>query len=141
MRSLLLVLLVPLVTGCPGTGSPTPTGTVCPDPDPNTLTYDNFGAQFMLDYCTMCHAKALPRSQRNGAPIYHDFDTLIGVVQVLVHIDEQSGLGPEADNTFMPPDRCPAEPGGALAISCRRPSDAERRQLAEWLACEKNRPH
>ena len=36
----------------------------------------------MARFCTACHASTLPRSQRNGAPIYHDFDTLTGVLQV-----------------------------------------------------------
>ena len=138
MRLLLASLLV---AACGGSGTPTATGTVCPSPDPQSLTYDNFGAQFMIDYCTMCHARALPRSQRNGAPLYHDFDTLLGVMQVQNHIDSQTGYGPEAENEFMPPERCPSEPGGAIAIDCRQPSADERRQLAEWLACEKDRPH
>jgi hypothetical protein len=136
-----IVLVSILLAACGGTGTPEPTHTVCPNPDPQTLTYDNFGAQFMVDYCTMCHARALPRSQRNGAPLYHDLDTLAGVMQVIDHVDEQTGYGPDAENEFMPPERCPAEAGGALAIDCRRPSAAERRQLAEWLACEKARPH
>ena len=135
----LLVGLVGLVAGCPS--HPTPTGAVCPDPDPGTLTYDSFGMQFMTDYCVMCHDSALPRSKRNGAPIYHDFENLLGVERVDDHIDEQAGSGPDAENTFMPPDRCPSEPGGPLNINCRQPTGEERKQLAEWLACEKNRPH
>lgn len=122
-------------------GSPTSTGTVCPDPDPMTLTYDNFGKPFMEKYCTMCHASTLPRSQRNGAPLYHDFDTLIGVLEVPVHIDQQSGSGPNADNDFMPPDRCPTDPGGKLNKDCVKPTEEERQQLSLWLACEVNRTH
>ena len=137
MRTIVIIMLL---AAC-GEGTPTPTGTLCPDPDPGTLTYDNFGRQFMTDYCTMCHDKALPRAQRNGAPLYHDFDTLLGVLQVQNHIDEQSGFGPDAENTFMAPDRCPSEPGGSLATSCRQPTADERTKLAEWLACEKARPH
>ena len=130
------ILGLPLLLVACGGG---PTGSTCPTG--STLTYDNFGRQFMTDYCTMCHAKALARPQRNGAPLYHDFDTLVGVVQVQNHIDEQSGFGPEAQNTFMAPDRCPSEPGGPLSVSCRQPTDEERTKLAEWLACEKLRPH
>jgi len=136
-----LLLLSILLAACGSTGTPTATGAVCPDPDPMTLTYDNFGEQFMTDYCTMCHSRSLTRSQRNGAPLYHDFDTLVGVMQVRDHIDTQTAFGPNAENEFMPPDRCPAEPGGPLAINCRQPSADERRQLGEWLACEKNRQH
>lgn len=135
VASLLLVL-----AACTG-ARPTSTGTVCPDPDPGTLTYDNFGKPFMEKYCVWCHNSALTRSKRNGAPLYHDFDSLMGVLQTPDHIDQQTGIGPEASNDFMPPDRCPAEPGGALTVSCAQPTDAERRQLADWIACERNRPH
>ena len=132
------ILLV--VTACTG-ATPTSTGTVCPDPDPMTLTYDNFGKPFMEKYCTWCHNSTLTRSKRNGAPLYHDFDSLLGVLQTPDHIDQQSGIGPKASNDFMPPDRCPAEPGGAISVDCEKPTDDERRQLAEWIACERNRPH
>ena len=133
-------LLLLLVAACGG-GVPTPTGTVCPDPDPLDLTYDNFGMQFMATYCTMCHASTLPHSQRNGAPLYHDFDSLEGIMRVPDHIDEQAGAGPDATNTFMPPSKCPATPGAALSVSCKKPTEAERQQLAKWIACERQRPH
>lgn len=137
MKTIVLVLFVLAACG----SDPAPTGTVCPDPDPMTLTYDNFGREFMAKYCTWCHDSSLPRSQRNGAPLYHDFDTLEGVLQVPDHIDEQTGFGPDARNTFMPPDRCPSEAGGALDTNCAKPTDDERTKLAEWIACERNRPH
>lgn len=136
-----IIILALLIVGCGGGGSPTPTETVCPTPDPNTVTYDNFGQQFMADYCLQCHTETLPRSQRNGAPLFHDFDDLIGILQVANHIDEQAGIGPAAANHFMPPARCPSTPGGPLAIDCPQPTDDERRQLAEWIACEPDRPH
>ncbi|NVB80695.1 MAG: hypothetical protein HOV81_20030 [Kofleriaceae bacterium] len=138
MKHIPLVLL--LLCACSG-GDPTPTGTVCPDPDPMTLTYDNFGREFMTKYCTWCHDSSLPRSKRNGAPLYHDFDTLLGVLQVPDHIDEETGIGPDATNRFMPPDRCPSELGGVANTNCAKPTDEERKQLAEWIACERNRPH
>ena len=137
MRTLLAILFV----GCGTPGTPTPTETVCPDPDPQTLTYENFGMQFMTDYCIVCHDSALARSQRNGAPLFHDFETLLGVVEVTGHIDEQAGSGPKAHNDFMPPDDCPSTPGGSINRSCARPTEDERRLLAEWVACEINRPH
>lgn len=131
-----------LVAACGANGPPpTPTLAVCPTPDPNTLTYDNFGQSFAEQYCVRCHSSSLSRAQRNGAPLFHDFDSLIGMVQVSNHIDEQAGFGPAAENAFMPPDRCPAEPGGPLAIACPKPTEQERRDLALWIACEILRPH
>ncbi len=137
MTALTTILVVLVACG----GTPTATGTVCPDPDPGTLTYENFGKPFMEKYCTWCHAEDIPRSKRNGAPIYHDFDTLLGVMQVTDHVDEQTGIGPEASNHFMPPDRCPTVAGGEANSDCAKPTDEERRQLAEWIACERDRPH
>lgn len=136
MRALVMLALL---AGCPA--EPTPTGATCPDPDPGTLTYESFGQTFMEHYCTWCHASDLPRSQRNGAPIYHDYDSLLGVLETIDHVDEQAGFGPDAKNTLMPPDDCPTTPGGTANRSCPRPTDEERRQLSEWLACEKLRPH
>src|SRR5690242_19798457 len=108
MRFVLLGLLVACTSS-----APKPTGTVCPDPDP-MLTWDNFGQTFMATYCTMCHASTLTHSQRNGAPLYHDYDTLRGVLEIPDHIDEDAGSGPEAHNTRMPPNQCPSTPGGPL---------------------------
>jgi hypothetical protein len=129
-----------LLVACTG-ATPTPTGTACAIPDPGTLTYENFGKPFMEKYCTMCHASTLPRSMRNGAPLYHDFDSLVGVLEVPDHIDEQAGSGPNADNDFMPHGRCPSTPGGKLDMNCVEPTEEERQQLSEWIACERNRPH
>ena len=131
-------VLVFALAACGG-DSPTPTGTECPSPDPMTLTYDNFGRDFMERYCNHCHDSSLTRSMRNGAPLYHDFDTLIGVKQVSNHIDEQAGSGPNASNDFMPPARCPSTKGGAIDKDCAQPTEQERKDLALWLACEKNR--
>jgi cytochrome c5 len=118
---------------------PTPTGTVCPDPDPGTLTWESFGQKFMADYCTMCHSSTLLRAQRHGAPVFHDYDSLRGVLQIPDHIDRIAGAGPAATNTGMPPDECPSRPGGPIDGDCRKPSDAERRDLALWVACEVER--
>ncbi len=135
-----LVVLGFVLAGC-STPGPTPTKTVCPDPDPNTLTWDNFGQKFMADYCTDCHDSSLRHADRNGAPLYHDYDTLIGVMQIPDHIDAEAGSGPAAHNTLMPPGRCPSVKGGALARDCPEPSDAERTNLSLWIACERLRPH
>jgi hypothetical protein len=140
-RLALLAFGLSLSLAACGDPVPTPTGAACPSPDPGTPTYADFGMKFMTDYCVMCHDSHLTRSMRNGAPIYHDFDTLLGVLQVQGHIDERTGSGPDATNEFMPPSRCPSTPGGALDSACKQPTAEERRQLSVWLACEVNRPH
>jgi hypothetical protein len=147
--------LVLAAAACGDSAQPTPTGAVCPDPDPMTFGYTaaltpgctgtaeqcNFGKTFMDAYCTSCHSSTLTRSQRNGAPLYHDFDSLLGVLQVAGHIDEEAGFGPAAHNEFMPGDRCPTVPGGPLDRDCPKISAQERTDLAQWLACERDRPH
>src|SRR5678815_6148738 len=127
------VVLGLLITGCTNTPVPTATQAVCPDPDPGTLTWDSFGRQFMADYCTVCHASTLVHSQRNGAPLYHDYDTLPGVLSIIDHVDTWAGAGPAADNTIMPPSRCPSDPGGALNRDCPQPSKQQRTDLSVWL--------
>lgn len=124
---------------CSDTPLPAPTEAVCPDPDPRTLTWESFGQKFMADYCTSCHDSALPRAMRNGAPVYHDYDSLPGVLAIPGHIDERAGSGPAAHNTSMPPARCPSTVGGPLDRDCPRPTDQERTNLAIWLACELER--
>jgi cytochrome c1 len=137
-----LVVLSFVLAACTNTAPPpAPTQTVCPVPDPNTLTWDNFGQQFMASYCTACHSSTLARSQRNGAPLYHDFDSLRGVLQIPDHIDEYAGSGPAAHNSVMPLSRCPSTPGGPLDRDCPIPSDAERTNLSMWIACEVLRSH
>jgi len=132
---------------------PTPTGTTCADPDPltgtTTLTWDNFGHDFMFAYCTSCHASTVKYPHRNGAPALHDFDSRFGVLEVIAsdpnHIDEQTGWGPKAHNNFMPGagtnGRCPSVPGGILDENCPEPTGEERTSLAIWVACERLRPH
>ena len=97
-----------------------PTESVCPTTQ--TLTYDNFGKPFMESYCTRCHSSQLVGADRMGAPSFHDFDTLFGIKAVSDHIDETAAFGPAAMNHSMPP-------------SAPRPTDEERRQLGEWIAC------
>ena len=149
MRVVILVL-----AAC--TATPTKTGTVCPTPDPVTMGYDTafdpqctpadgsgdcFGKTFMDKYCIQCHDSHLKLSQRNGAPFLHDFDTLEGVMRVPDHIDEQAGIGPNASNNFMPPAECPSTPGGQLDTNCVQPSDDERKQMAVWIACARERTY
>ncbi len=142
-----LLVLLALAGCCPTYQKPTPTGVTCDDPDPitgtTTLTWDNFGHDFFCHYCTNCHDSSLPLSKRNGAPLYHDFDYLDGAMEVPDHIDEQAGWGPLVHNNAMPGGgtcgQCPSKPGGSLDRDCLVPTDQERQQLAQWLACQKLR--
>lgn len=137
------------LAACMSTPVPTPTGTTCPDPDPNTgttmLTWDNFGKQFMDQYCINCHDSQLKINQRNGAPLFHDFDTLLGVLEVPDHIDAQAGWGPKAHNNFMPGagtgGRCPSTLGGPLDEDCPKIDGTTRTNLSQWIACERLRNH
>lgn len=97
-----------------------PTQSVCPTD--STLTYNNFGKKFMVDYCTRCHSSELTGAARMGAPSFHDFDTIFGIRAVSAHIDETTAAGPAAENLGMPPDG-------------RKPTLDERRKLGEWIAC------
>jgi hypothetical protein len=97
-----------------------PTESVCP---PNsTLTYNNFGKPFMESYCTKCHDSEKVGEMREGAPSFHDFDTLNGIKAVSNHIDETAASGPAATNTGMPENN-------------PKPSLEERQALGEWIAC------
>lgn len=97
-----------------------PTESTCPPGSP--LTYNNFGKPFMERYCTRCHHSELTGAARQGAPSFHDFDTLFGIRAVSDHIDQTTAAGPAATNTGMPP----ASP---------EPTMMERLQLGEWIAC------
>ena len=94
--------------------------------DGSTLTYENFGRQFMENYCTRCHASSVEGEARNCAPNDHNFDTLDEIVFYRDHIDEMAAAGPQSVNTAMPPS-------GAM------PTAEERRDLGTWLACEEER--
>lgn len=139
MRFALLGLLIAGCTSSPP--PPAPTQATCPDPDPGTLTWDSFGQKFMADFCTGCHSSTLSHAQRNGAPLYHDYDRLMTVLEIPDHIDQYAGAGPAADNTLMPPSRCPTTPGGPLDRDCPKPTEQQRMDLSVWLACEVKRPH
>jgi hypothetical protein len=134
MRLFAVICLV--LAACTNTAQPEPTGATCDDPATNPLTWDSFGQSFMATYCTSCHSSTLAHAQRNGAPLFHDYDSLKDTMKIPDHIDAQAGIGPKASNRLMPPDRCPTTPGGALDRDCPEPSDADRTKLATWLACE-----
>ena len=136
-----LVICSLLLAACANSATPTPTESVCPTPDPGTPSWESFGQQFMADYCTACHDSRLAHAQRNGAPLYHDYNTKDGVLAIPDHIDQYAGAGPAAENTEMPPGRCPTVMGGSLNRDCPQPTTEERTTLSVWLACEKLRPH
>jgi mono/diheme cytochrome c family protein len=116
------LLLVVLLAGCDEPLFGPPTESTCPDDQ--TLTYENFGKKFMEDYCVECHDSKKMGDDRQGATSFHDFDTLFGIEAVHEHIDLTTASGPAATNTSMPPDGEPT------------PSEAERKQLGEWIACD-----
>lgn len=96
------------------------TSSVCPTPQ--TLTYDNFGRDFMNRYCLRCHSAKVTGTAREGAPSDHNFDTIDEVQGLREHIDQKAAAGPAATNTDMPRGQ-PA------------PTADERKKLGEWLAC------
>ena len=91
-------------------------------PTPQTLTYANFGQAFFATYCQTCHGSTVAGLARKGAPADHVFDAVEDIRPLTHHIDQYAAAGPAAINTQMPP-----EPP--------MPTEAERRQLGEWLAC------
>ncbi|MBK6530461.1 MAG: hypothetical protein IPF99_12895 [Deltaproteobacteria bacterium] len=76
------------------------------------LTNDNFGRQFFATYCDRCHAAGTRPA----------LNTLALIQANSTAIDSSAAAGASAVNTTMPQ-------GGAT------PTEAERRQLGEWLAC------
>ncbi|MFL5347506.1 MAG: hypothetical protein ACJ8AT_22195 [Hyalangium sp.] len=103
-----------------GCGGGKPTGATCPTG--STLTYTNFGQNFMGTYCLRCHNEALTGSARQDAPADKNFNTLDGIIKEEKDIDEQAGASDTVTNTEMPPDG-------------EKPSVDDRKKLAEWLAC------
>ena len=97
-----------------------PTESVCPTTQ--TLTYDNFGQAFFDGYCQRCHASTVTGAARMQAPADHVFDTVADIRVLATHIDDHAAAGPAGVNTEMPPN-------------APTPTEAERRQLGEWLAC------
>ncbi|MDB4932129.1 MAG: hypothetical protein JWM10_4613 [Myxococcaceae bacterium] len=94
-----------LALGCGGSS-----GATCPTN--STLTYDNFGRQFFATYCDRCHAAGTRPTYSTLAQIRADRSA----------IDLAAAAGDSNVNTSMP------ESGTA-------PTEAVRRQLGEWLAC------
>ena len=116
-----LVAAALALAACEHSHGGTPTGATCPTD--STLTWDNFGSAFMDTYCNACHRTGLKGAERQGAPSDHNFETVELVRMWLDHLDETVAAGPDAINTAMPIGDGPT------------PTDEERRQLGEWLAC------
>ena len=119
----LVVAPVLLLAACHGDHSHDlpASGAVCPDVQ--TLSYQNFGKTFMDTYCVTCHSEALTTpAERISAPIGHNFDTLDLIQMQIDVIDGTTAFGPDASNQSMPP----------VSLA---PTEAERMQLGEWLAC------
>ena len=98
----------------PDSGAKCPTG--------STLTYGNFGKEFMSKYCLKCHSSKVKDTARLGAPADHNFDTIEEIELYAEHIDQKAAAGPDSVNTSMPP----ANP---------KPTEDERKKLGEWIAC------
>ncbi len=86
----------------------------------SVLTYQNFGAPFLANWCRGCHSSGLPSDMRQDAPVEANFDTLVEVHAWGDGIVSRAG----ADPATMPPA------GG--------PSDDERTLLVEWMGCGAN---
>lgn len=78
---------------------------------------------FFDKYCNRCHGGTVTGAARNGAPADHVFDSRADIFTNKAHIDREAAAGPTVVNKAMPP-------------SGTAPTDAERRQLGEWLACD-----
>ncbi len=119
------LVLVVGATGCEGAAEPEQEIDIedvtaleeRPCPEGSELSYDNFGGPFILDWCSGCHASALPVGERQGAPQGSDFDTLDRIRAAAPRIWARSG----DHNVTMPPEA--------------GPDDQERAMLGEWLAC------
>lgn len=121
MTPKLIAIAVLLLGACSEPVLGPPTQTVCP-PGGTTVTWENFTRKFMFDYCTRCHHQDLVGDDRQGAPLFHDFDTVFGTCAVRAHVDETTASGPNGTNDSMPPDGT-------------KPTLEERKKLAEWIAC------
>ena len=83
-----------------------------------SLTYENFGEGFFLNYCVNCHASDIGVSERLGAPINVNFDTYDDIV---THRRDILKTAARSNNPQMPPSR--------------HVSLNERALLSEWLQC------
>jgi uncharacterized membrane protein len=107
MRAALLALLV----GC--ADQPMELSDMSCPTQGTQLTYDNFGQNFVGQWCNHCHANS-----SSGAPGSYKFDSRVDIQKHAARIFVRAA-GP---NTTMPPG--PDDP-----------PELDRDQLAEWLAC------
>ncbi len=111
--------------GCGGGGESehegVATGATCPTT--NAPTAQNFGTEFMQNYCLTCHSASLKGAARQDAPTDFNFDTLDEVRLHAEHIDSHAAAGPNGTNVEMPPS------------NRTRPTQQEREKLGQWLAC------
>ncbi|MBZ4419096.1 c-type cytochrome [Myxococcus sp. RHSTA-1-4] len=115
-----------LVSGCDDDDddeTPDDGGAVSCPPGGTQLTEQNFGRAFLDSYCTRCHSSTRTGAARNGAPEGLNWDQIDVVRANADEMNEEAGANADGSvNSDMPP-------------SDPRPTDDERRQLAEWLAC------
>jgi hypothetical protein len=108
------IILLLALTGC-GKGETTIDERPCPQGG-TSLTYDDFGRDFLSKYCQVCHGQG--GTDRNGAPSDYDFYD----VEMVRAFKDRIFARAAGDNTSMPPG--PDDPPAA-----------DREKLAEWLAC------
>lgn len=107
---------------------PSPPGPPLPPcPPDNVLTWRSFGAGFLLTWCTGCHASGLPDAERQGAPTGVDFDTYAAYKPLERLVYERAVLEAHAATT-NPAAASPMPPAGVVP-------EADRRRLAQWIAC------
>lgn len=131
-RPFAILALLPLLSGCP-TPNPGDTGVIPDDafashtlcPPSSTLTYETFAQDFFETNCVRCHSvENVGTIERNGAPMDVNFDTVELIRPLARRIDFMAAIGPGRMARLMPPTG--EEP---------RPTDDQRRMLAEWLSC------
>lgn len=105
------ILVAALGLAACGSGPGNSTGSTCPTA--STLTYANFGQNFMQTHCLSCHSASGPESPK--------LDTVQQIRAASSDIDKSAAAGPNGVNTYMP------ESGSV--------TDDDRRKLGEWLAC------
>lgn len=131
-RTIASLITLALVGGCDSAnttntqkGTATSTTTAqCIAAGQGTATYANFALGFFDANCVLCHSTGT--SNRNGAPVDVNFDTLAAAQTSASRADRMAGMNPSPGgqkNTLMPP-----------AIAPTSPTDLQRQQLACWVA-------
>jgi hypothetical protein len=106
----------------------TPTAALPPCPPDNTLTWRSFGGGFLLTWCTGCHSSTLAADARQGAPDDINFDSHAAFKPHDRLVYERAVLEAHAVATAANASASPMPPAGL-------PSDADRKRLAQWIAC------